>query len=88
MTLKDSDEALAFVRRALEISPDYAVAAGLGAWAYTLRMALHWPVDRVLETRLGLALARLALQKGQDDFEALSAGGYALAFLDGELEMD
>ena len=88
MTLTSSDEALSLVRRALEISPDYAIAAGLGAWAYTLRLALHWPVDRSLETNLGLALARLALLKGQDDSEALSAGGYALAYLAGELRRD
>src|SRR3712207_1522817 len=69
MTLKDSDEALAFVRRALEISPDYAIAAGLGAWAYTIRMALHWPVDRSRETVPRLELARLAVQRGQDDSE-------------------
>jgi adenylate cyclase len=85
MTLERSDEALARVNRALEIDPDYAVAAGLGAWACTLRVAQNWPVDRDHEKRRGVELGRLAVLKGQDDADALAAGGYALAFLGGEL---
>ncbi len=53
MTLKDSQEALAYVDRALKIDPEYAVAAGLGAWASTLRVAQNWPVDREVEKRRG-----------------------------------
>jgi adenylate cyclase len=85
MTLKESDEALGYLREALEIAPDYAVAAGLGAWLSTLRVAQNWPVDRELETRRGVELGRLAIAKARDDAEALAGGGYALAFLGGEL---
>jgi adenylate cyclase len=86
MTLKDSDEALAYVDRALEIDPNYAVAAGLGAWASTLRVAQNWPVDREVEKQRGIALGRRAILKCQDDADALAAGGYAIAFLGGELQ--
>jgi adenylate cyclase len=86
MTLKDSEEALAYVDRALKIDPEYAVAAGLGAWASTLRVAQNWPVDREIEKQRGFALGRLAVLKGQEDADALGAGGYAIAFLGGQLQ--
>ena len=86
MTLKENDQGLAFVQRALEVAPDYAVAAGLGAWACTLRVAQNWPVDREVDKDRGVKMGRLAVLKGQDDADALAAGGYALAFLGGELQ--
>jgi tetratricopeptide (TPR) repeat protein len=85
MTLKSSDEALALLNRVLQIAPDYAVAAGLGAWACTLRVAQIWPLDRDYETRRGMELGRLAVLKGEGDSDALAAGGYAIAALGGEL---
>ena len=81
MTRESSDEALLLLERALKIDPEYAVAAGLGAWACTLRVAQNWPVDREAEKSRGVELGRIALLKGQNDSEALAAGGYALAFL-------
>jgi len=81
MTREASDEALALVDLALEIDPNYAAAAGLGAWAYTLRVAQNWPMDRQAEERRGMELGLKAVQKGGNDSEALAAGGYALAAL-------
>jgi adenylate cyclase len=85
MTREDSDEALALLDRALKIDPNYAVAAGLGAWACTLRVAQNWPVDREVEKARGVELGRIAVIEAQNDAEALAAGGYALAFLGDEL---
>jgi adenylate cyclase len=85
MTRESSDEALLLLERALKIDPEYAVAAGLGAWACTLRVAQNWPVNREAEKSRGVELGRIAVLKGQNDAEALAAGGYALAFLGGEL---
>ena len=85
MTRESSDEALLLLERALKIDPEYAVAAGLGAWACTLRVAQNWPVDREAEKSRGVELGRIAVLKGQNDSEALAAGGYALAFLGEEL---
>ena len=79
------DEALSLVDHALKIAPDYAVAAGLGAWTYTLRVAQSWSLDEEAEKKRGVELARLAILTGQNDAEALASGGYALAFLAGEL---
>ena len=86
MTLAASDEALALIDRALQKDPDYAAAAGLGAWAYTFRAAQSWPVDRDAEKTRAIQLGRLAILKGRDDADALAAGGFTLAFLALELE--
>ena len=45
MTLERNEEALSYLERALRLDPDYAVAAALAAWAYTLRFAQNWSVD-------------------------------------------
>jgi adenylate cyclase len=85
MIRQDNDDALAAIGRALELEPDYAVAAGLGAWAHTIRVAQGWD-DVLREQRaVGLELARRALAAGQDDSEALSYAGYAVGVLGEEL---
>lgn len=85
MTIEGNDLALALVDRALRMDPNYAVMAGLGAWAYTLRGAQNWSVDTAGERQKGLDLARRAIAKGQDDSEALSMAGYTLGFLGEQL---
>ena len=86
MTRERNEEALGYVERALQLEPDYAVAAGLGAWAYTLRVAQDWCVDLERENWRGIELARLAIAKGGHDASALAMGGYAIAFLAEEFE--
>jgi TolB-like protein len=85
MTREGNDLAFALVERALAIDPDYAVMAALGAWAYTLRSAQGWEPDTPESQERGLALARRALARGQDDAEALSMAGYAIGYLGGDL---
>jgi TolB-like protein/DNA-binding winged helix-turn-helix (wHTH) protein/tetratricopeptide (TPR) repeat protein len=85
MTREGNDLAFALVERALEIDPDYAVMAALGAWAHTLRSAQGWEPDTPESQARGLALARRALARGQDDAEALSMAGYAIGYLGGDL---
>ncbi len=85
MTREGNDLAFALVERALAIDPDYAVMAALGAWAYTLRSAQGWEPDSPQSQARGLALARRAIAKGQDDAEALSMAGYAIGYLGGFL---
>jgi adenylate cyclase len=86
MTNEGNARAIELVGRALEIEPDYAVAAGLGAWAYTLRVAQGWQVDAIAERRRGVELGRRAVATGENDADALAFGGYAVAFLGEELE--
>jgi adenylate cyclase len=86
MTRERNEEGLAYLERALRLDPDYAAAAGLAAWACTLRIAHNWQDDTPSERRRGIDLGRAAIAKGADDPEALAMGGYAVAFLGGELE--
>jgi tetratricopeptide (TPR) repeat protein len=85
ITLEGNNTALALVERALKLDPDYAVAAGLGAWAYTLRAAQNWRIDPEGERQRAIELARIALAKGQDDADALAMGGYTIGFLGHQL---
>jgi adenylate cyclase len=84
MTRENNEQALDYVKRALQLDPDYAAVAGLGAWAYTLRVTQDWCGNLPDEKLRGIELARIAIAKGADDPEALAMGGYAIAFLAGE----
>ncbi|WP_353476739.1 winged helix-turn-helix domain-containing protein (plasmid) [Salipiger sp. H15] len=88
MTPDGNRLALALADQALALEPDYGLAAGLAAWAYTLRVAHGWYEDFGAEARRGIELAHLAITSGAraGDAAALATGGYALAFLDGSLE--
>jgi adenylate cyclase len=86
MTRERNEEALSYIERALGLDPDYAVATGLAAWAYTLRFAQDWCIDPETDKKRGIELGRAAIAKGPHDSEALAMGGYAVAFLGGEFE--
>lgn len=87
MTQADNDATIALATRALDLDPNYAVAAGLAAWGYSLRVAQGWQADRIAEADKGVALGRHAVSEGtaSRDAEALAMGGYAVAFLGHEL---
>ena len=85
MTPEGVSAALENVDRALEADPTYAVAAGLGGWACTLILSQYWKRDVSADRGRGLAFGKLALVYGQNDAEALSMGGYAVAFHGEEL---
>ena len=88
MTRERNEEALSYIERALHLDPDYAVAAGLAAWAYALRFAQDWRIDPETDKKRGIELGRAAIGKGPHDSEALAMGGYAVAFLAGSLRKD
>ena len=86
MTRESNEAALLHVERALQLDPEYAVAAGLGAWIYTLRITQAWCRNVEAEKACGIGFARAAIAKGPDDPEALAMGGYGIAWLAGELD--
>lgn len=85
MTPNHNDLALRLLSRAFEIDPDYGRAAGLAAWAHTLRVAMNWSDDEAEEERRGLALGRRAIVSASSDASALAMGGYAVAALANEI---
>ena len=86
MTRQSNENALALIEHALELEPDYAAAAGLGAWACTIWAAQGWDSEALEHKQRGLELAARAMAADPDDSDALSYAGYAIGFLDGQLE--
>ena len=56
------------------------------ALVYVFRKANNWMIDRAQETADATHMARKAVALGRDDAAALSCGGYALAYVAGDLD--
>jgi TolB-like protein/DNA-binding SARP family transcriptional activator/Tfp pilus assembly protein PilF len=79
-------EALQLFYRAIELDPDFASAYGMAAYCYCHRKTNGWIADREEEIAETARLARRAVELDKDDAVALSCGGFALAYVVGELE--
>jgi TolB-like protein len=76
---KGNTKALELFYRAIELDPDFAAAHGMAAWCYATGRVQGWIIldpQAIVEAR---RLAQRAVELGQDDAIALSAGGFALA---------
>jgi TolB-like protein len=81
-----SNEALGLFYRAIELDPDFSSAHGMAAWCYARRKVARCMADPVKEMSESARLSRRAAELGKDDAIALSAGGYVIAYVVGELE--
>jgi TolB-like protein/Tfp pilus assembly protein PilF len=79
-------DALQHFYRAIELDPDFASAYGMAAYSYCHRKTNGWMADREREIVETARLARRAVELDKDDAVALSCGGFALAYVVGELE--
>jgi TolB-like protein/Tfp pilus assembly protein PilF len=79
-------DALQLFYRAIELDPDFASAYGMAAYSYCHRKTNGWMVDRDGEIAETARLARRAVELDKDDAVALSCGGFALAYVAGELD--
>jgi TolB-like protein/Tfp pilus assembly protein PilF len=79
-------EALQLLRRAIELDPDFASAYGMAAYCYCHRKTNGWFTNRKEEISETVRLARRAVELDKDDAVALSCGGFALAYVAGELD--
>jgi TolB-like protein/DNA-binding SARP family transcriptional activator/Tfp pilus assembly protein PilF len=79
-------EALQLFYRAIELDPDFASAYGMAAYCYCHRKTNGWLTDREEEIAETERLARRAIELDTDDAVALSYGGFALAYVVGELD--
>jgi TolB-like protein len=77
-------EALRLLDRALTLDPSYGAAYGLAAWCYDLQKIFGWvpPADPCLNE--GIRLARIAVDIGSNDSEALWMTAHALTMLAGD----
>jgi adenylate cyclase len=72
--------------QAIELDPDFASAYGMAAYSYCHRKTNGWMADREEEIAETARLARRAVELDKDDAVALSCGGFALAYVVGELD--
>jgi tetratricopeptide (TPR) repeat protein len=81
-----NEQALQFLRRAIELDPSYAAAFALAARCFHFQRVMGWvhPGDPRLQE--GVRLANAAGEIGHNDSEALWMAGLALVFLVGELD--
>jgi TolB-like protein len=85
-TRESTSDALQAFNRALELDPRFASAYGVAAFCYDLRKWNGWIVDPVHERNETARLASSAVEYGTEDAVALSAGGFALAHVLGQLD--
>jgi tetratricopeptide (TPR) repeat protein len=86
-TSEGMSEALRTFYRVIDLDPDFALAHGMAAWCYGVRKSYCWMTDRAQEIAETARLARRAVELGRDDAAALSAGGYTLAYVVGDLDV-
>ena len=79
-------DALRLFYKAIEFDSNFASAYGMAAWCHAWRKMNGWMADRAMESTEAARLALQAVELGKEDPVALSMGGFALAFVIGEVE--
>ena len=87
MTLDTNQVAIRLLRQALAIDPSYAPAAGLAGWGYCMQRVQGWISLAEAEVAEGVRLAKVAIETGQDDPDALWMAGVTLWLLAGDPAM-
>jgi adenylate cyclase len=85
-TKEANGDALRLFCKAAQLDPNFASAYGMAAWCYTWRKLNGWMADHAKEVAETARLARQAVEFGRKDAVALSMGGFALAFVVGEVD--
>ncbi|MGY4575471.1 TolB-like protein [Bradyrhizobium sp. USDA 3256] len=80
------DDALRLFNSATELDPDFAAAYGRAASCYAYGKGIGWFSGAAEEIVRVTLLARRAAELGKDDAIALSASGWAFAYIVGDFE--
>jgi len=80
-TREGHEEALKLFYRSIELDRGFASAYAMAAWCRVQSKVRGWMQDRAQEIAETARLARRAAALGQDDAVALSAAGFALAYV-------
>jgi hypothetical protein len=79
MTSQAMTEAIELSRKALQLDPTYAAAAGVVAWCRGIQRGQGWVLPTGPEDAEGIRLARLAIECGANDPDTLWMAAYMLA---------
>ena len=79
-------EALRQFYQAIELDPAFSSAYGMAAWCFVARKMNGWMLDVAQEVTETRRLARRATDLGREDAVALCWGGYALAYVAGDVD--
>ena len=85
-TREGHERALPLFHQAIEMDPNFATAYAGAAWCYVWRKANGWTPHLDFKPAEAVWLARRAVELDKSDSIALTWGGYALAFVGGDLE--
>ncbi|HEY9013108.1 MAG TPA: adenylate/guanylate cyclase domain-containing protein [Devosia sp.] len=82
---QDNTEAIALLNRALQLDPNYGLAASLAAWAHGQQVAYNWSNDFAAERAAAQKLIESATLVVSDDPTALTAIASAMMQLGGDV---
>jgi TolB-like protein len=85
-TREANEEGLRWFYKATELDPHFAAAYARAALCHAFRKGNGWMTGRIEEVAEAARLARRAIDVGRDDAAALAYGGFALAYVAGQLE--
>lgn len=85
-TREGNAEAVRLLRKAMALDPEFALAPAAAALCYNFAKSFGWLEGLPGGSAEGARLARQALVLGKDDVIALCAGGFGIAYLDGDLD--
>lgn len=83
--MAENPHAIAYLDKALQLEPNYGLAAGLCAWAHGQQVAYNWAIDVAAERAEGERLIEVATQTVGDDPTALTALASAMMQLGGDV---
>ena len=83
-SLRDNEEALELLAKAIELDPSYAAAHAMSARCYQFQLMFGWRLPGDPGLALGIRHCHEAARNGRGDSEALWMAGLALVHLAGE----
>ncbi len=83
--MAENPHAIEYLSKALQLEPNYGLAAALGAWARGQQVAYNWATDVAAERAEGERLIEVATQTVGDDPTALTALASAMMQLGGDV---
>src|SRR5207302_679170 len=79
-------ESLRMFQQALQLDPTLAPAYAFASQCYTWSKSFGWLTEPAAEIAEGVRLARRAMELGRSDPPTLTLAGFAIAYLEGDLD--